>query len=145
MQGMYVGVKVRDIHTLILYVTDLLIPCLEVYALNFYFQRHSRLTTEMINLYIPLQTKMRTKFLHCSASCSRFKTCNKVNSIHTHNFTVKCNQDFLADKRQHWWGGVYWNMLLHAPKVLHTMSVCFALGLSALLQHYFVSLSKTWW
>jgi hypothetical protein len=36
MQGMCVRVKVRDIHTLILYITDLLIPCLEVYALNVY-------------------------------------------------------------------------------------------------------------
>jgi len=36
MEGMYVGVKVCDIHTLILYVTDLFIPCLEVYALNVY-------------------------------------------------------------------------------------------------------------
>jgi len=101
MQGMYVGVKVCDIHTLIIYVTDLLIPCLEVYALNFYSKRHSRLTTVLINLkiYIPLQTKMGTKFLHCFAPCSRFKTCNKVNSTHMHNFTVKSNQDFLADKR----------------------------------------------
>ena len=107
-KGMYVGVKVCNIHTVILYVTDLLIPCLEVYALNFYSDRQSRLTTVLINLkiYIPLQTKMSTKFLHRSAPWFRFKICNKVNSTHIHNFTIKSNQDFFADK-------VRWHILEH--------------------------------
>lgn len=80
-------------------VTDLLIPCLEVYALRVYSKRHSRLTTVLINLqiHIPARTKMRTNLLHCPAPCSRFKTCNTVNSTYIHDFTTKSNQDFLAD------------------------------------------------
>ena len=56
MQGMYVGVKVRDIRILILYVRGLFIPCLGVYALKIYSYRNSGLTTVLINLkiYIPL-------------------------------------------------------------------------------------------
>jgi hypothetical protein len=49
MQDTCVGVKVHDMHTLSLDVTDLLIPCFEVYALHVYSHRHSRLTTVLIN------------------------------------------------------------------------------------------------
>jgi hypothetical protein len=54
MQGTCIGVKAHDMHTLILDVTDLLIPCLEVYALHIYSKRHSRSTTVLINLKIHL-------------------------------------------------------------------------------------------
>ena len=93
-----------DMYIFILDVTDLLIPCLEVCALNFYSRRTGRLTTSMIHLktYIPVGTKMRTKFLHCSVPCSRFKTCNIVNITHISDLKIKSNLDSLADKWQHW-------------------------------------------